>query len=54
MIDLHIHSTFSDGSDNVEEIIKKANKLGITHLSITDHNTCDAHLPENKHLLKAF
>lgn len=54
MIDLHVHSTFSDGSDSVEEIIKKANDLGITHLSITDHNKCTAYLKENEYLFKDF
>lgn len=54
MIDLHVHSTFSDGTDSVEEIVEKANDLGITHLSITDHNKCTAYLKENKHLFKKF
>ena len=38
MIDLHIHSNFSDGSSSVEEIIQKANYLGLTQIAITDHN----------------
>jgi len=54
MIDLHIHSTFSDGRDSVEEIVEKANELGLTHLSITDHNKCTAYLNENRHLFKNF
>ena len=54
MIDLHVHSTFSDGSDTVEEIIQKANELNINHLSITDHNRCEAFLRKNKKCLKNF
>jgi hypothetical protein len=37
--DLHIHSTVSDGSLTLEKIICNAVKTGITHLSITDHDT---------------
>lgn len=43
MIDLHIHSDNSDGSDSVEEILKKAQKIGLNCISITDHNNCDAY-----------
>ncbi len=39
MIDLHCHSTLSDGSLGVEEIIRQAAATGITTLSITDHDT---------------
>ena len=54
MTDLHIHSNFSDGTDDVDEILKKAEKLGITHISITDHNNCELYLDKNKHLLNDF
>ncbi len=40
MIDLHIHSTNSDGTDTVEEILKKAENLKLDYISITDHDTC--------------
>jgi len=39
MIDLHMHSSYSDGSDSPEEIIKKAVDLNLTQIAITDHNT---------------
>lgn len=39
MIDLHTHTTASDGSLTPEEIVIKAKALGITHLGITDHDT---------------
>lgn len=38
MFDLHIHSTFSDGSDDVEELIDKVKIAGIDYFSITDHD----------------
>ena len=43
MIDLHMHSTHSDGKDSVVEILKKAKKKKLTCISITDHNTCTAY-----------
>ena len=38
MIDLHLHSTNSDGTDTVELLINKVKQLGITKFAITDHN----------------
>lgn len=40
MIDLHIHSNCSDGSDDYKEILTKAEKLGLRYISITDHDNC--------------
>lgn len=39
MIDLHIHSIYSDGTNSVDEIAKLCNKRGIDTISICDHNT---------------
>jgi len=39
MIDLHCHSTFSDGALSPEELIQKALKQQIVCLSLTDHDT---------------
>lgn len=39
MIDLHIHTTASDGEFSPSEIINKALKKGLTHIAITDHDT---------------
>ena len=38
-IDLHIHSTFSDGMNNVMEIIELAKKNDIGIISLTDHDS---------------
>lgn len=43
MIDLHIHSNNSDGSDSVEDILIKAQEKGLHYISITDHDNCDAY-----------
>ena len=37
--DLHIHSTVSDGSDTIEQIIAAAKKKGLDAIAITDHDT---------------
>lgn len=39
MIDLHTHTTCSDGTDSPFALVKKALSTGITTLAITDHDT---------------
>ncbi len=41
MIDLHIHSTASDGSFSPQEILTLAHQAGVKAISITDHDTID-------------
>lgn len=43
MIDLHTHTTYSDGTDNLITLLKNAEKSNIEVLSITDHVTCEAY-----------
>ncbi|NLE66297.1 MAG: PHP domain-containing protein [Lentisphaerae bacterium] len=38
MIDLHIHSTFSDGSQTPEQLVAQGVKIGLTALALTDHD----------------
>ncbi len=38
-VELHCHTTFSDGSLSVRETLALAKKKGVTHLAITDHDT---------------
>ncbi len=38
MIDLHTHSTFSDGTQTPEELVDEAVQLGLTALALTDHD----------------
>jgi predicted metal-dependent phosphoesterase TrpH len=40
-IDMHVHSSYSDGSCTVEEIVRQAAKRGIAVLALTDHDTID-------------
>lgn len=37
--DLHVHTTLSDGSLGMEDIISQAKRLGLDFISITDHDT---------------
>lgn len=39
MIDLHIHSTFSDGSDTPTEIVESAVAKGLAAVALTDHDS---------------
>lgn len=43
MIDLHMHSTNSDGTDTVIELLKKAEEKKLTYISITDHDNCNGY-----------
>jgi len=43
MIDLHIHTTTSDGSDEPIDILIKAQQLGLKYISITDHDSIGAY-----------
>ncbi|MCI8444144.1 MAG: PHP domain-containing protein [Clostridia bacterium] len=43
MIDLHIHTNHSDGSESVKNVLKKAEEVGLSYISITDHETCNAY-----------
>ena len=38
-VDLHIHTTASDGSDSPARVVKRAKSLGLEVISITDHDT---------------
>ena len=40
--DMHVHTLFSDGSDAPETILKKALKLGLRAVAITDHDNTEA------------
>jgi predicted metal-dependent phosphoesterase TrpH len=50
-IDLHLHTTYSDGSHSPSEVIQFAHEAGVTALAITDHDIVDG-LPEAMLALK--
>ncbi len=41
MIDLHTHSTVSDGTDAPEQLVGLAADAGLTAIALTDHDTVD-------------
>ncbi len=46
-MDMHVHSTFSDGKNTIEENIEEATALGLTHLTCVDHVRVDTdYLPD--------
>lgn len=53
MIDLHTHSTASDGTDSPRELVRKAAEKGIEALALTDHDTVQG-LPEALEAGKEF
>ncbi len=47
-VDLHIHSSVSDGVYSPTEIVKKAAEKGLTTISLTDHDNVDGIAPALK------
>ncbi len=43
LIDLHTHTTASDGALTPDELLARAAAQGLTHISITDHDTVAAY-----------
>jgi predicted metal-dependent phosphoesterase TrpH len=48
-IDLHMHTTYSDGSYSPEKLVELCHQSNLTHISITDHDTAGAYYPAKKH-----
>lgn len=48
-VDLHIHSTASDGSLSPVEIIEAARKVGLRAIAITDHDTVEGSVEALRH-----
>jgi len=47
LIDLHSHTTESDGTDSPEELIAIAVRAGLEALAITDHDTLSCFAASN-------
>lgn len=43
LVDLHIHTTKSDGTKKPEEVLVEAEQLGLKRIAITDHESVDAY-----------
>ncbi|KKS80338.1 MAG: hypothetical protein UV54_C0009G0004 [Candidatus Beckwithbacteria bacterium GW2011_GWA2_43_10] len=40
LVDFHLHSSFSDGSEDIASIVAEAKKRNVKAMALTDHNTC--------------
>ncbi len=54
MIDLHMHTKYSDGTDDIINFLQKAEKSNLEILSITDHNTVKAYYELDKLNIKDY
>lgn len=55
MIDLHMHTTYSDGTESCETILRKCQEKNLDYISITDHNTSLAYEElENKDIQQFY
>lgn len=43
-VNLHMHSTYSDGEGDIKEILSQANEKGYKYISFSDHNTIQSYL----------
>lgn len=50
LVNLHVHSTYSDGLGEYRDLVNQAKDKGYEYISITDHNTIEGHL-KNQDLL---
>ena len=39
--DLHLHTSFSDGSLSPEQLVMEASRLGFSTIAVTDHDILD-------------
>ncbi|MEA1925009.1 MAG: CehA/McbA family metallohydrolase [Candidatus Altiarchaeota archaeon] len=53
-IDIHTHSTYSDGYNTPKEMVEYAMKIGLDGLAITDHNEINGSLEALKYSTKEF
>lgn len=42
-VNLHIHTSFSDGEGDVFDLLRQAKEKGFHKIAISDHNTVEAH-----------
>jgi predicted metal-dependent phosphoesterase TrpH len=42
-VDLHLHSTYSDGTFSPSEVVRRASEAGLSTISLTDHDSIDGH-----------
>lgn len=45
LVDMHVHSSYSDGTCTVEQLARRAKQRGLSLLALTDHDTTDGLAP---------
>lgn len=40
-VDLHVHSTASDGTRTADDVVREAKRIGLSAIALTDHDTLD-------------
>lgn len=45
LVDLHVHTTASDGTLSPDDVVKEACRIGLAGVGITDHDTIDGLIP---------
>lgn len=55
-VDLHVHTTKSDGTKTPKEVLLEAEQLGLHRIAITDHESVEAYseIAENRHLFSGI
>ena len=55
-VDLHIHTTKSDGTRTPKQVLMEAEQLGLHRIAITDHESVQAYpeIKENRHLFSGI
>lgn len=53
-VDLHLHSSYSDGSDGAEELVQRVIDAGIEIFALTDHDTADGVRPVEEAVRRAI
>lgn len=43
-VNLHVHSTFSDGTVEITKLVEQAKEKGLKYIAISDHNTLNGYL----------
>lgn len=54
MIDLHMHTKYSDGTENCISVLEKCEEKKLDDISITDHNTVNAYFELEKLNIKKY
>ena len=54
MVDLHMHTNYSDGEFSPFDVLKKCEEIGLDVISITDHDICKAYYDFDKVNIKDY